>query len=304
MMATPSASAHPDPMVLKFLQYTHLEKLYGYLPGMAGAIPGIFGLDREGYDRICAGFDTAARDAAQRLLGDDVVAAQVDALPFRPDQTVLAVGDSQTDDLQSWVEILRHLLDLRRPGHGVRVVNGGLSAHTSAMVLRRWPATLSQYRPDWVICALGGNDVNRTGPEPTKMQVGLAESVANLRELRRIAAARSRCAWVWITPAPVHEERVAQFQPFRFGESSWRNADIRALSEAMLGFEEPVVDLSEVIGIPPDPELQGPDGVHVTIAGQAAIATAVVHALSAGHETAVHETAGVAAVAGSAGGPA
>lgn len=40
----------------------------------------------------------------------------MDALPFHPGQLVLAVGDSLTGDLQSWAEILRYLLDLRRPG--------------------------------------------------------------------------------------------------------------------------------------------------------------------------------------------
>ena len=69
--AEPRATARPgvvpDPMVLKFLQYTHLEKLYGYLPGMADAVPGIFGLDPGGYAALCAGFDTAAREAAQQL---------------------------------------------------------------------------------------------------------------------------------------------------------------------------------------------------------------------------------------------
>jgi acyl-CoA thioesterase-1 len=70
------------------------------------------------------------------------------------------------------------------------------------MVLRRWPATLAQ-RPDWIICLLGGNDITRVGPAPNKPQVILSESVANLAELRQIAAVRTDAAWVWITPALV-----------------------------------------------------------------------------------------------------
>lgn len=268
-----------DPMIEKMIQFTHLEKLFGYLPGMADALPAIFGLDSAGYAELTARFDANAREAAQGLLVDDHFAAQVDALPFRAEQIVLAVGDSITDDLQSWAEILRHLLDLRRPDHRVQLRNGGLSAHTSAMVLRRWPAALAE-SPDWILCALGANDVTRVGPEPTKPQVSLAESVANLNELRRIAESRSAASWVWITPAPVDEVRVTEFTAFQYGESTWRNTDICALAEAIVAFDDPIVDLTAVFGVPADPALQGPDGVHPSLAGQIAVAKALVECLT------------------------
>jgi lysophospholipase L1-like esterase len=271
----------PQQLAQQWLQYTHLDKLYGDLPGMAQALPAIFGLQPQRYAEITAGFDANARDAADRLLTNDQLAARVDALPFDPGQTVLAVGDSTTDDLQSWAEILRHLLALRRPGDGVRIVNGGLSAHTTAMVLRRWPAALAQ-RPDWVICLLGGNDVTRIGPAPTKPQVGLAESIANLIELRRIAADLTATSWVWMTPTPVLEDRVVEFPAFRSGQSTWHNADVLALADAIGRFDEPVVDLVAAFGVPPDGDLLGPDGVHPTLAGQAAIITALVQRLAAG----------------------
>lgn len=243
-MSPPDSEA----MAKLWLQYTHLEKLYGYLPGMAETQPAIFGL------------------------------------PLGPDQSVLAVGDSATDDLQSWAEILRHLLDLRRPGDRVRVVNGGLSAHTTAMVLRRWPAALAQ-RPDWVVCLPGGNDVTRVGPAPAKPQLGLAESIANLVELRRIATQLTSARWVWMTPTPVREDRVAEFPAFRHGQSTWRNADLLALAEAVGRFGEPVVDLVAAFGTPPDSDLLGPDGVHPTLAGQAAIVTALVEHLTTSSPT-------------------
>ena len=266
-------------MIASWVRYTHLEKLYGYLPGMVESVPAVFGLDPAAYAELTGSFNEQARKAAEKLLADPSFAARVSELPFHAGQTVLAVGDSVTDDLQSWAEILAHLLAICRPDDGIRVVNGGLSAHTTTMVLRRWPATLAQ-RPDWVLCCLGGNDVTRVGPEPTRTQVALAESVANLRDLRRIAAARTDASWVWLTPVPVHEERVAAYRPFRFGESTWRNADVTALAAAIAEFPDPVVDLIPVFGVPADSELQGPDGVHPSLAGQQAIAAAVVHRLA------------------------
>jgi hypothetical protein len=44
------------------------------------------------------------------------------------------------------------------------------------------------------------------------------------------------------------------------GESTWRNADVTAIAEAIRGFDEPVADLAAVFGIPAGGSLQGPTG--------------------------------------------
>lgn len=268
----------------RLVQYTHLDKSYGYLPGMRDAQASIFGLAPEDYQAVRERFATAAREGARDLLADPDNAAALDRWAAAGPSTVLVAGDSLTDDLQSWTEILRAALDLRRPGHAVRVVNGGLSAHTSAMILRSWPATLAAVRPDVVVCALGGNDVTRVGPGARKTQVSLDESLANLGELRRIARALVSPHWIWVTPASVDEERVASFAAFRFGHSSWANADVRLLADGMRGLGGPLIDLTAVLGVPALPGLVGDDGVHPTLAGQTAIAGAVLDALADGHD--------------------
>jgi lysophospholipase L1-like esterase len=271
---------------LDLVQYVHLDKLYGHLPGLADCLPAIFGLTVEEYDASRRRFAEQAGQAAEDLLGDPVVRAQVHELPFRAGDHVLALGDSITDDLQSWVEIVRYMLAIERPADGITMINAGLSAHTSAMVLRRWPATLAAAQPDWVICAIGGNDVTRVGHGATKTQVSIGESLANLRELRRIARELSEPSWLWITPAPVVPERVAAFPGFRFGQSAWDNQDIAALAEGMrTTLSETVVDLVDAFGSDTRDDLLGPDGVHPTLAGQQVITRAVLRALtSPSHE--------------------
>src|SRR5215211_6957939 len=104
--ATPSEGILMQiPMIENLVQFTHLEKTYGYLPGMSEAT----------YREIQDRFDENARATAQEFLGDPSLAGRVDRLPFQAGKTVLGVGDSFTDDLQSWLEIVRHLLELRRP---------------------------------------------------------------------------------------------------------------------------------------------------------------------------------------------
>jgi acyl-CoA thioesterase I len=270
-----------DQMIYELVRFTHLEKTYGYLPGMSNATAAaLFGLDEAAYQDTKNRFDENARGAASELLEVDGLASRVDRLPFRSGDVVLAIGDSITDDLQSWLEILRHLLGLRRPQDGIRVVNQGVSAQTTAMALRRFVPNVVTQEPDWVICFLGGNDVTRVGPEPNKAQVGLQETIENLEAMRRITSALTDARWVWITPPTFDEGRAAAYPPFQMGHSHWHNADVLAIAEYIREQEDPVVDLQAVFGLPADSELQGPDGVHPSLAGQRAIARAFVERLS------------------------
>jgi hypothetical protein len=77
-------------MIEKLVQYTHLEKLYGYLPGMDEALLArLFGLDLEEYREMKVRFDVNALDAAAELLEEPGFAERVDRLPFRSGETVL-----------------------------------------------------------------------------------------------------------------------------------------------------------------------------------------------------------------------
>ena len=268
-------------MIENLVQYTHLEKIYGYLPGMDEALMArLFGLSAEEYREVRGHFDRSARGAALELLEDPVFAARVDRLPFRAGETVVGVGDSFTDDLQSWLEIVRHLLQERRPQDGIRVVNGGLSAHTTAMVLRRFVAGVVALEPDWILCLLGGNDGTRVGPEPNKPQVSPEETAKNLEAMRRIAKEQTGAEWVWITPPTYDENRASSYPPFKMGQSVFRNDDVVAIGDYVRAQDETVVDIQAVFGMPADPGLQGPDGVHPSLEGQKAIARAFVERLA------------------------
>jgi acyl-CoA thioesterase-1 len=269
-------------MIENLVRTVHPEKAFGYLTGMQdeATIAALYGLDADTYRSIKERFDENARRVAEELLEDPSFAERVDRLPFRPGETLVAVGDSFTDDLQSWLEIVRHLLALRRPKAKIRTVNAGVSAQTSAMALRRFVPLVSQEEPDWIVCFLGGNDATRVGPEPNKPQVGLEETVENLKAMRRMASLLADARWVWITPPTFDEERAASYPPFRTGQSYWRNEDVVAIGDYLRERPDPVVDIQAAFGLPADPGLQGPDGVHPSLAGQKAIAGAFVESLT------------------------
>jgi acyl-CoA thioesterase-1 len=205
-----------NPMIQNLIQFTHLEKTYGYLPGISEATQAaLFGLEEATYREIKDRFGENAREAAQELLENRSFAERVDRLPFRSGDTVVAVGDSFTDDLQSWLEIMHHLLGARRPHDEIRLVNAGVSAQTTAMALRRFVPLISQ-EPDWIVCFLGGNDTTRIGPEPNKPQVSFEETAKNLQSMRRMASVLTDARWVWITPPTFDEERAAAYHPSRW----------------------------------------------------------------------------------------
>jgi hypothetical protein len=154
-------------MIERLIRFQHPEKVLGYLGRLDDErIAALFGLDLSSYQQLRQSHEKQARSAAADLLDDSEFARKVDRLPFAPGQRVVAVGESTTDDLLSWFEILRHLLDLRRPFDGITLTNAAVSGHTSTQALTTLPG-LSFHRPDWVLCMLGGNDAPSGSDRPT-----------------------------------------------------------------------------------------------------------------------------------------
>jgi lysophospholipase L1-like esterase len=129
----------------------------------------------------------------------------------------------------------------------------------------------------------GTNDARLHGQYPTKTLVSVHETAKNLDMLRHFGATQCPARWLWITPATVIEEQIESdwfLSPF---ELRWRNRDLTAIADAMTQVaahgQDPLVNLQAVFGLPPDPALLLPDGLHPSLAGQTAIVRAVVEAL-------------------------
>ena len=227
-------------------------------------------------------YAAAARSAAEELLADATFAAQVDRLPFQKNALVAVIGESDAGSLQSWIEIVRHLLDPRRPEDGIQLVNAGVSAQTMSRAFGPFVPILAQH-PDWIICALGGNDAVRIGPEPTKTLVSIEETTRNLAELRRLTGLETRAQWVWLVRMPIDETRMESYAPFQMGPVPfvWRNADLDPINAWFNAQPELVVSIHAAFGSPVPPEFQEPDGLHPTLAGHQAIAREFVERTAA-----------------------
>mgnify|MGYP005846469011 CR=1 FL=1 len=265
------------------IQFIHPEKTLAALPGAAQEplLAGLFGLPLATYRQIRESFRRNARQAAVDLLDDAALARSVDRLPFAAKSTVVCLGDSITDDYQSWAEILRHLLVLRRSGDGIRLINAGISGDMTTQMIARFLGVVLE-RPDWIFCMAGTNNARRHGHSAQEPLVSVEETARSLRALRHYAAAQTAAQWVWITPATVIEEKIAQHWWLGKGNQiAFRNEDLVAVADAVRAQPELVVDLQRVFGLPPDMALLLDDGLHPSLEGQKVIVRALIEALTA-----------------------
>ena len=278
----------------KIVQFVHPEKVYNFLPGLdEELLAALYGLDVATYRAMRQQFNMNAREAAQDLLSDPAFARRVDQLPIRPGETVIGVGESRTDDLQSWLDIFRHLLDLRQPDDRISVINNGIEGSTTGDGLKRFVPNTVLQQPDWIICCLGAADAVRFGRQPTKTLVSLDETAKNMVEMRHLAATQTDAQWVWIIPHTVNEQLAAEWPPFQRIQFTLHNEDLIAIGNLLRGHPapgidvhpvrqaDPVVDPRPVFGRSAPPHLVLQDGIHTSLAGQQAVAKVLVETLTA-----------------------
>jgi acyl-CoA thioesterase I len=272
----------PQAEIEDAIQYHHPEKTLSTLPGGPEIgdemLAPFFGTDARTYREIKAAFADRARRCARELLQDAWFARFVDRLPFESGATVVGLGDSITDDYQSWLEILRHLLAERRPGDEIEVINAGISGDTTPGLLSRLLEVLEK-DPAWILLLIGTNDVAFVREPLTKSLVSQEETGENLRALRDLVGTLSDARLVWMTPPPVIEDRVAE-DASPVGPV-WRNENLTEVARLVreVAGGDSLVDLREAFGEPARPEFLLPDGLHPSLTGQQTIAAALVERL-------------------------
>jgi acyl-CoA thioesterase I len=272
-----------DPRLLYRMRFIHPEKTLADMSGFTPAVAArLFSLSRRRYRKAISWFEQGLETALAGFLADRELSEAVDRLPFTPGCTVVGLGDSITDDYQSWFEILRRTWDYRYGGGTVNFVNAGISGDTTTEIVARMLGVVTA-RPSWVICMAGTNDARRHGRGEAEVLVSLDETRRNYasieRTIREVCGAES----LWITLPPVVESAIGAHWFLGPMALSWKNEDLALRSSllASLGFR--VVDVRSNFGNPVDPQLLLPDGLHPSLAGQLGIARSVIEALSVRH---------------------
>jgi acyl-CoA thioesterase-1 len=261
---SPTEKPPHAPELVRLVRYCHPAKILGTtrLPGTLdeSALAALYGVPVDELRWMVAAVRREAIEGARALREDDAIRR---LLEFVTVDRILAVGDSHTDDLASWAEILALA--------GLPVVNCGLSGDTTAAALTR----LHRLPPAaHAFVLLGTNDARRHGDHD--VLVSDAETRRNVRAIAHVLHGRCRRV-TWITPPPVDEARLGRDSALREAGVSWRSAEVAGKAE-IVRRQRPgdVIDLWPGFGR----EHLAPDGLHAGAAGQRLIATHVVRRLA------------------------
>lgn len=236
------ASEEEQEVLEKYLlQFLNLEKRYPLLPGIENeeAIAGLMGIERDELLKLRDRFTSNAKQAAVELLEDPEVAEWIEALPFEEGDTIVALGDSITDDLQGWFNIFQHVLEIGSEEPELTFINSGISYDTSTDALKRLNRDVLDHKPDWVIVALGTFDAQRLHVSPDRPLVSLADYWENLNTIESTVAEVTDNPLIWMTPPPVISEMLQQIRLFNF---DLFEEDLSSIREVLTGKKGYIVD--------------------------------------------------------------
>nr|WP_221379091.1 GDSL-type esterase/lipase family protein [Actinoplanes polyasparticus] len=219
-----------------------------------------------------------ARSAAARLLAGEPFRVALSQLPFRPDDVIVAVGDSITADRLGWFDLLGHSLALAGTP-AATLVNLGVSGNTTADVLERFDL-LAAAGPTHVLLMLGTNDARAHGRDSGYRMSTVDETERNLRALIDLVTRELGAAVTVMTPPAVDQHRIDEF--FRDSPVRWQAAAVAEVADVVRKVDPRAVDLHAAITDPGHSDLLESDGVHLSRAGQRFVLGRIVEQLAGG----------------------
>jgi len=242
------------------LQFLNIEKMFPLLPGITNkeSMAGLMGIDHEELENL-------RKKAALEMLKEEEVLEWIDEIPLEKDDTIVAFGDSATDDLQGWFEIFKNALDITVPEADFTFINAGISNNTTSDALRRMSRDVLSYEPNWVIVSLGMFDSQRLSFAPGRTLLPLSETWENLTTIEDAIATVTENPPVWITPPPVIPGLLEKMELFEF---EIEERDLSNIREILTGKKGYIVDpLGKRMGNPPEAWYYLSDGINPSLSG-------------------------------------
>lgn len=281
-MAEKKASKEEIEIMEQFmLPFYHQAKRTKLFPGADDlkSEAGLFGLNPEELETFRRNFDENARQAALEILKDDEITDCLDKLPMDGEETIVAFGDSITEDAQGWFTILKHILEISTEKANFNFINAGVSYNTTAEALRRIDRDVVIHEPDWVIIALGTFDAQRLNIAPDRTLMPLSETWENIESIQEILESRIENALVWITPAPVISELLEENLLYDF---TIAEQDLGPVRELIAGKSGAIIDsIGQRMGKEkPQAWNYLPDGLHHSLAGHSETVKLIIKKLA------------------------
>lgn len=190
------------------IPFYHAGKRHPLFPGRNSieAEADLLGITVEELQEYRLNLNQNAKQAALELLKEDEIIDLLDKIPFDGNETIVALGDSSTEDAQGWFNIFKNLLEISSENAEFQFINAGISGNTTTDALRRLDRDVLLSEPDWVFVSLGTYDVQRLNIAPGRTLIPLSETWENLNTIQEILEEQLENPVVWITPTPVISE--------------------------------------------------------------------------------------------------
>ncbi len=263
------------------LPYYHISKRIPLFPGKndAKSEAGLFGISEKELESYRKNYNDNAREAALEVLkGDDIVDC-LDKIPMDGEETIVAFGDSNTEDAQGWFTILKHVLEISVEKANFKFINAGVSYNTTSEALRRIDRDVLIHEPDWVFTALGTFDAQRLNIAPDRTLLPLSETWENIETIQSILETRVENPLVWITPAPVINEMLAENLLYDFTIEA---KDLVSVQHLIAGKDGAIIDASGKRMGREGPHAWNyqPDGLHHSLSGHIETVKAIIKKLA------------------------
>ena len=221
--------------------FFHLNKRLPLFPGKndAKAEATLFGLSEEELTLNRKNLDENARQGALELLKEEEIIDLVDKLPFDGSETIVAFGDSSTEDDQGWFNIIKHVLEISVEDADFTFINAGVSGDTTSDALRRIDRDVLLHEPDWVMVSLGIFDAQRLNILPSRTLIPLSETWENLNAIQEILEEHVENSTLWITPSPIIPDLINAHPLHGF---TIHQADLNQITELVSGKLGGIVD--------------------------------------------------------------
>ncbi|MBX6371066.1 MAG: hypothetical protein IRZ02_02265 [Acidothermus sp.] len=276
----------------RFIRYTRVDawSLLRRFPVQAEAqhtlLAEIVGVTLPSVQALVAAMERSVQDVARQLASEPPYRDAVAALPLAAGDRLVALGDSITADRLGWFEILGALVRIVREEE-VLTSNLAVSGGTTTDLLERLDL-LGEEKPTWVLVMAGTNDVRCHAGRAEYRMVSLRETERNLHSLRRFVVDELGARLTFLTPPPIDQARVDSFA--HDAKVSWRASDVADIAALIRRIAPDSLDVHTAFSSGYSPraddgearlaELLDADGVHLTPAGQIAVAKLVLGYLS------------------------
>lgn len=266
-MAKRASDKEKEALEKYLIQFLNIEKQYPLLPGINNrdSLAGLLGLETREFLKLREMFSQNAKEAALELLKEDDITDWIDQLPFKNNDTIIALGDSATDDLQGWFNIFTDILNITIPEADFTFVNAGISNNTTSEALRRLHRDVLSYQPDWVIINLGLFDAVRPYFTPNRTLLPLSETWENLTTIEDAVKTVTENPPIWISPQPIIPGLLSEMELFDFDIDE---RDLSQIRQILLGKSGYIVDpLGKRMGTPPEAWYFLSDGINPSLSG-------------------------------------